>query len=102
MKVDGSSTAPRAALEECNGIGGKGGKDIDGGGDGKGLHIADRGNISIEEPYYGCPRERMKEEEKGETGAQRITRTLGKMVFAWRLRQRTSVTPPLLDYNWKY
>ena len=69
MKVSGGSAGPRASLGKGNGIHRKGAKDIDGGGDGKGLHIADRLNMSMEEPSARRPTgwKRRKQLEKVET-----------------------------------
>ena len=84
MKVGGSSAEPRAVLGKGNGIYGTGGKDVDGEGDRKGLYMGDGGNISMEEPSarHTTGWKRRKHEEKGETGAQRVARSVDKMASA--------------------
>ena len=81
MKVGGSSAAPRVALGKGDGIDGK---DVDGGGDKRGLYMGDGGNISMDEPSTGRPKgwKRRKQEARGETGAQRVARSVDKMASA--------------------
>ena len=81
MEVGGSSAAPRVALGKGNGIDRK---DVDGGGDKRGLYIGDGGNISMDEPSTGHSKgwKRRKQEEKGEKGAQPVARSVDKMASA--------------------